>query len=75
MSETDELRAQITLRPFDAGGELRTVALGLDPIILIEAVEVEDDVIFNVDATGLEQEELAVLLESLVDILRNGVEK
>ena len=72
---SDDLRVSLILRPFGGDVTIRQVGLGLQPIVLIEAEEEDDDVIFKVDATGLEQEELASILEAITNALRNGEEE
>lgn len=71
----EELTVSLVLRDFGGDITLRQVALGHSPVVLIEPKEVEDDVIFEVDSTGLEQEELADILESIAKVLKEGKEK
>ncbi len=74
--DQDSLSVHLILRGEDDDVEFRTLGLGVNPMILIEPVEeANGDVNFNVDVTGLDQEETAVVLESIVDILRRGEEK
>ena len=73
--EQDTLEARLVIRDFDGDIEIRQVGLGAQAIVLIEPVEENDEVHFAIDATGLDQSELADLFETLAEILRKGEEK
>lgn len=65
----ESLTVEFTMRKSDGtAGELRTIGLGLQPLILIEPEEFtndagEEDVKFLVDVTDLDLEELGELLQ------------
>jgi hypothetical protein len=64
---TGEVSINCTFRPFDSGKIiLRQVALGHQSLVLIEP-EMDDDenVVFKIDATGLDRAELAEVLSML----------
>lgn len=72
----EQLKVNLILRDIENGEiTLREVALGYQPIVIIEPVEDGDDVSFSIDSTGLDQEELAEVLDLLVGVLRNGEEE
>lgn len=77
MSDEQETMT-VNLRVREMGGDvsLRQVALGYQPIVIIEPEldEENDEVSFSIDSTGLNQEELADVLEGILVVLRNGRE-
>lgn len=64
---------ECTFRPFD-GGEvvLRQIALGMQPLVLIEPEVDGDDVTFQIDATGIDRAELAQILGLISGALENA---
>lgn len=71
----DELRVNLEIYPPESDDvKLRQIAFGLQPLVLIEPVEVDDDVEFHITASLMNQEELAQLIDLLSTCLANGEE-
>jgi hypothetical protein len=71
--EGDSVSFEFTFRP--VGGSqvtLRQVALGYQPLVLIEPEEIDGNVIFKVDSTFLDRQELADILGLVVEALRQA---
>ena len=69
MSSDDSVTADFTFRPHGSDITVRQVFLGAESLVLIEPELDGDDVVFNVDATGIEASELADVLRVLLAAL------
>lgn len=77
MSDTESISFHLTIYPPDCGtGQLRQIAPGFQPLVLLEPEmdEETEEVSFNVTLSLLDREEAADILEMTVDALRNGVD-
>lgn len=68
--EEVEFTASIMMRPLGSTPEPRQLVLGSEPCILIEPKPVEDRVIFSFDSTGLDKDSAILVLEALVQTLK-----
>lgn len=77
-TQNDEsLRVQIDLYPEDASEKaFRQIGYGMQPFILIEAVEIDDEVALQFVGSQVNTtEELLENLEAFVDVLRSALEQ
>lgn len=70
---SDSVSIEATFRDSDGGQvSLRTVGLGLQPIILIEPIVEDDNITFSIDATDIDRDGLVEMLELLANGLRGA---
>jgi len=73
--EDIDVTIDFTVRYSDNGRvTLREIALGLAPVILIEPELTEDAIVFKVDATDIELEEMADLFEVMAENIRANLD-
>lgn len=69
--ELEQFTASITLRQLGSAPKPRVLTLGVEPCILIEPIESEEHgIIFALDSTGVDKENVIAILEAMANTLK-----